>query len=49
VDHLDRARAGLRQCRSLASQNAAGGAFGVERIVLTLLVPQLTVGAVNLE
>ena len=33
----------------LASQDAAGGAFGVERIVLALLVPQLAIRAVDLE
>ena len=49
ADHLDRARAGLRQRSGLASQDAAGGALGVERIVLTFLVPQLAIGAVDLE
>ena len=49
ADHLDRARAGLRQCRGLARQDAAGGALSVERIVLALLVPELPVGPVDLE
>jgi hypothetical protein len=48
-DDLDRARAGLRSCRGLACQHAAGSAFGVEGIILALLAPQLAAGAVDLE
>ena len=49
ADHLDRARAELRCCGGLASQDAAGGTLGVERIVLAFLASQLTIGMVDLE
>jgi hypothetical protein len=49
ADHLDSACARLRQCRDLARQDTAGGAFGIERIVLALLVPLLPVGSIDLE
>ena len=47
ADHLDSAGAGFRQGRGLAAQHGPGGAFGVERVALTLLMPQLAV--TNLE
>ena len=49
TDHLDGTGAGLRQRRGLAAQHGTSGAFGVERIALTMLMPQLAVGTTNLE
>jgi hypothetical protein len=49
TDHLDGTGAGLRQSRGLAAQHGTSGAFGVERIALTMLMPQLAIGTTNLE
>ena len=45
TDHLDGTGSGLRQ--SLAAQHGTSGAFGVERIALTMLMPQLAVGTLE--
>jgi hypothetical protein len=47
TDHLDDTGSGFRQSRGLVAQHGTSGAFGVERIALTLLMPQLAV--TNLE
>ena len=48
-DHLDRASARLRGRPCLAAENGAGSILGVQWIILTVLVPDLAIGPVDLD
>src|SRR5580704_14277688 len=46
-DHLDRARAGFGLCVRLAAKHGACCGLSVERIAFSVLMPELTIGAVH--
>src|ERR1019366_2814613 len=48
-DHLDRAGAGFGLCVRLAAKHGACCALSVERIAFSVLMPELTIGAVHLD
>src|SRR5215218_4199998 len=49
ADHLHGAGARLRSSPGLAAENSAGRVLGVQRISLALLVPDLAIGAIDLN
>src|ERR1019366_7626281 len=48
-DHLDRAGAGFGLCVRLAAKPGACRALGVARIAFSVLMPELTIGAVHFD